>query len=95
MCYIFEYSGGLLGTLTGGKEQAEAEAGYRKSPRASESRPGPWDMLCLSMITVDFTASHDWTSGWVMGSSFLTLLSDWEVELLPFLQVSSQMLGHC
>lgn len=30
-----------------------------------------------------------------MGNSFLTLLSDWEVELLPFLQVSSQMLGHC
>ena len=43
------------------KRAAEAEAGYRKSPRASESRPGPWDMLCLSMITVDFTASHDWT----------------------------------
>lgn len=30
-----------------------------------------------------------------MGSSFLTLLSDWEVELLPFLQVSAQMLGRC
>ena len=32
MCYRFEYSGGPLGTLAGGNEHAEAEAGYRKSP---------------------------------------------------------------
>lgn len=41
MCYIFEYSGGLLGALTGGKEQAEAEAGYRKSP---SNRVQTWPM---------------------------------------------------